>query len=82
MTAGSDRDYHVARARAELDAAYRAEQSDVAAVHFRLCALHMRRAQGDRGPASPLELDWLERFAPLHRAGLGSVLTTEEPLRG
>ena len=42
---GDDKDYHVARARAELDAAYRAEPSSAAEAHLKLAAIHMRRAQ-------------------------------------
>ena len=43
---GGDKDYHVARARAERDAAYRAEPSSAAAAHLKLAAIHMRRARG------------------------------------
>lgn len=39
-----ERTYHVERARAELDAAYRAERAEIAAIHLKLCALHMERA--------------------------------------
>jgi hypothetical protein len=39
----SDREYHLQRARAELDVAYRAERENVAQVHMRLSALHMER---------------------------------------
>ena len=70
MSGPDERDYHIARARAELDAAYRAERSEVAAAHLKLCALHMRRAQGDPGPARAVEIDRLERCAPLHGAAL------------
>jgi hypothetical protein len=48
-----ERTYHVERARAELDAAYRAERADIAAIHLKLCALHMERAgtsMPDTGP--------------------------------
>ena len=57
-----DRNYHLERARAELDLAYRAERKDVAAAHMRLSSLHMQRiAQGDADatevmrPAIPLK---------------------------
>ena len=45
MPAQADRDYHVERARAELDAAYRAVGSDAAQAHLRLCSMHMARAK-------------------------------------
>jgi hypothetical protein len=38
-----DRDYHMERARSELDWAYRAEGEAVAEAHLRLSALHMQR---------------------------------------
>jgi hypothetical protein len=38
-----DREYHVERARCELDWAYRAERDTVAEAHLRLSALHMQR---------------------------------------
>ncbi len=37
--------YHIERARAELDLAYRAEQRCAAEAHMRLSALHMERAR-------------------------------------
>ena len=37
------RDYHIRRARAELDMAYRAEARAAAEAHLRLSALHMAR---------------------------------------
>ena len=70
-----DRSYHVERARAELDAAYRAERSGIAAIHLRLCALHMEQARvlADQ-PASEGEgeLQWIERCRPLHESCLTS----------
>ena len=38
-------DYHVTRARAELDQAYRAEPRVAAEAHMRLSLLHMERAR-------------------------------------
>jgi hypothetical protein len=38
-----DRDYHIDRARTELDRAYRTDNTAAADAHFRLAALHMRR---------------------------------------
>ncbi len=66
-----DHAFHVERARAELDAAYRAVSGDVAAAHLRLCALHMRQAR-EKPPRPPLvkELEWLEGLAPLHEQAL------------
>lgn len=40
-----DAQYHVERARAELDLAYRAEEHAAAQAHMRLSALHMERAR-------------------------------------
>jgi hypothetical protein len=69
-----DHAYHVERARAELDAAYRAERADVAAAHLRLSALHMRRArEAPPRPPAAKELEWLEGFAPLHERALLSA---------
>ena len=39
----NDRDYHIDRARAELDWAYRADRDVAAQAHLRLSALHLRR---------------------------------------
>jgi hypothetical protein len=69
-----DHRYHTKRARAELDAAYRAERADAAAAHLRLCAFHMRRARETLArPAPAKELEWLEHFAPLHERVLLSA---------
>lgn len=66
-----DREYHVERARAELDAAYRAETTGVATAHLKLCSLHMARARSLQAATAPrsaaAELDWLQRCAPLHQ---------------
>jgi hypothetical protein len=40
-----DRDYHIDRARAELDRAYRTDNFAAANAHFRLAALHMKRVR-------------------------------------
>lgn len=70
MPSLDDRPYHVERARAELDAAYRAQSAAVAAAHLKLCALHMRLAREMRDPPVPepvaVERDWLQRCAPMH----------------
>jgi len=75
-----DHEFHVERARAELDAAYRAATTAVATVHLQLFAMHMKRARGPgnagtgvadelgkpaRDPAK-VELAWLAGCAPLH----------------
>lgn len=67
MLISEDKDFHVARARAELDAAYRADRSEVASAHLKLSALHMRRAQQLAEAGREMELAWIERCAPLHR---------------
>jgi hypothetical protein len=66
MPPGSDRDYHVERTRMELDAAYRAVGSGAAAAHLRLCSMHMARARSLPDPATPPELEWIERCRPFH----------------
>ncbi|HEY0012937.1 MAG TPA: hypothetical protein VGB79_08810 [Allosphingosinicella sp.] len=38
-----DKDYHMERARSELDWAYRPERETVAEAHLRLSSLHMQR---------------------------------------
>jgi hypothetical protein len=51
----SDEEYHTARARAELDMAYRAERAEVVEAHLRLSSLHMQRARvADRPGAASL----------------------------
>jgi hypothetical protein len=40
-----DREYHVERARAELDRAYSANGDAAADAHMRLSSLHMKRLQ-------------------------------------
>ena len=42
-----DRDYHIDRARIELDLAYRTENFAAARSHFGLASLHMRRISED-----------------------------------
>ena len=68
MQPGGEREYHVERARAELDAAYRAAGSDSAAAHLRLCSLHMARAKAllEAASAAAPELEWIESCRPLH----------------
>jgi hypothetical protein len=64
---GSERDYHVMRARSELDAAYRAGSFKVAAAHLKLCSLHMERARNFQAPRPhAVELEWIEKLAPMH----------------
>lgn len=46
MTHESDRDYHLRRARAELDLAYRARREAAAAAHLRLSSFHMAALTG------------------------------------
>jgi hypothetical protein len=46
-------DYHVRRARAELDAAYRATTATVAEAHLRLSVLHMRKLRECDAAAQP-----------------------------
>lgn len=58
---------HTQRARAELEAAYRAERPAVALIQLKLCALHIRRARSAARRSTPIrELDWLERSLLFH----------------
>ena len=45
--------YHMDRARAELDLAYRAEVTSAAEAHMRLAALHMERVRLAGAAAQP-----------------------------
>jgi hypothetical protein len=59
----------VMRARAELDAAYRATATDSAAAHFRLFVLHLELARKHRvATETPAveEFRWLDQCAPMH----------------
>ena len=40
-----EKDYHIERARAELDLAYRADARPAAEAHLRLSSLHMERVR-------------------------------------
>jgi hypothetical protein len=53
MSKGLDYDYHVERARAEMDCAYWAEGDAAATAHMKLSALHMDRARSARGYSEP-----------------------------
>ena len=50
MLIETETDFHMRRARDELDSAYRAPSSAVAAAHLRLSVLHMQKLRG-RGAA-------------------------------
>ncbi|HEY0147711.1 MAG TPA: hypothetical protein VGB70_01775 [Allosphingosinicella sp.] len=71
--AAPDRSWHIERARAELDAGYRAAGGREAAIHLKLCALHMERAGWQRRPSAQLEADWMRRCSPLHVAVLAEA---------
>lgn len=75
MRADSDREYHIERARAELDAAYRAAGSDSARAHLGLCSMHMARAKAllEQAQRNPTELEWIESFRPLHERSLAGA---------
>ena len=47
-----DRDYHIDRARIELDRAYRTDDPAAARAHFGLAALHMKRLQEGSAPSA------------------------------
>lgn len=50
-----EKDYHLTRARAEMDLAYRAPEASAAQAHMKLSALHMARIKAldptNAGPA-------------------------------
>ena len=48
MGTDEDRDYHTARAQAELDSSYRATHRAAAEAHLKLSAMHMQRAQAPK----------------------------------
>ena len=48
----TEREYHVRRARAELDLAYRSDCPAAMEAHLRLSSLHMRKVR-DGEPAGP-----------------------------
>lgn len=75
MRANADREYHIERARAELDAAYRAAGSDAAQAHLRLCSMHMVRARAllERVAETLPELEWIESCRPLHEKCLATA---------
>lgn len=51
-----ERDYHVLRARAELDSAYRSTNRKAIASHLRLSVLHMKRAKRESSAEDVLSL--------------------------
>ncbi|MDT9598970.1 hypothetical protein [Sphingosinicella rhizophila] len=64
-----NRDYHAARARAELESAYCASRPEAAALHLELSSMHLRRALSFGplfGQRLAGELGWLHSFAPAH----------------
>jgi hypothetical protein len=75
MPGDADREYHVERARAELDAAYRAVGSEAAGAHLRLCSMHMARARMmmEVPSEAPPELEWIENCRPLHERCLATA---------
>ena len=50
MTPETDHDFHLWRARCELELAFRAESRAVSDSHLRLSALHMKRLYGQTIP--------------------------------
>lgn len=54
MTQGTNRDYHMRRAREEMDEAYRAEGFAEVDAHLRLSSLHMQRVRELAQPAPDL----------------------------
>ncbi len=54
MATAQDHEYHQQRAQAELDWAYRAENSRAAEAHMRLSGMHMERMRELKKSASAL----------------------------
>jgi hypothetical protein len=54
MQRDQDRDYHVRRARAELDWAYRADRREAVEAHLHLSSLHMARVKTLTAPGQPV----------------------------
>ncbi len=78
-----DRQYHVARARAELDSAYRTATPEASERHMQLCTVHLRRARLHRAPlagSAAREYDWLQHLAHFHARCLARA-ADNEPLR-
>ncbi|MGZ8284896.1 MAG: hypothetical protein ACXW27_16115 [Allosphingosinicella sp.] len=50
MIVETDHDFHMRRARAELDLAYRSECRAATESHLRLSSLHMQRLRNPRSP--------------------------------
>lgn len=79
-----ERHYHVARARVELDIAYRTEKQEASERHMQLCTLHLREARLHRAPlAGPAarEYGWLEDLAHFHSKCLGAPSPDIDPRR-
>jgi hypothetical protein len=79
-----ERHYHVARARAELDTAYRTEKQEASERHMQLCTLHLREARLHRAPlAGPAakEYDWLQDLAHFHSKCLRPASPDVDPRR-
>lgn len=79
-----DRHYHVARARAELDSAYRTATPEASERHMQLCALHLREARLHRAPlagAAARENDWLQDLAHFHSKCLRAAATDHDSRR-
>lgn len=62
----TEHEYHVRRAREELDLAYRSERRAVSTAHLRLSALHMAelRALATRATPSPGSISSTSKFQP------------------
>ena len=59
MSQDRDQDYHMRRAREEMDRAYRADGWGAVDAHYRLSSLHMQRARALSQPAHGSGLDGL-----------------------
>jgi hypothetical protein len=76
--------YHVARARAELDYAYRTATPEASERHMQLCTLHLREARLRRAPlagSAAREYEWLQHLARFHAKCLPPPAIDNEPRR-
>ena len=74
----TDQDYHIRRAQAELDLAYRSECSKAMEAHLRLSSLHMQRVGWFR---TVVRQPGLNRFAA-NRTAVCSPWHSEQTMAG
>lgn len=78
MATCPDREYHLERAREELDQAYRADVQRAAEAHFKLSALHMERLKLVRGAGADIKPDRQDEESDATATGGRVVKTRSE----